>query len=242
MARITERKLDPETVCTRVVARLIEDIACVDIAPDSPVWNDLGPEQQRVGELRVYRGRGRVQKVVSSCFRLHAPAVDSHRIVVFTQPESPVPHLVLDAVQVGPRIAVHIDLIPKRDLAIAFGYVDLCYGPLTTVRASIDADSRFSPDPMPLRQRPMFSAWAACFAVQPSDLSAAQEAIDAYVSHWAQLLKSAAPELSSAPDVAVRDAAHRRYWFSRGGDPSFATLDRELGQSSVERILAALSA
>ena len=27
------------------------------------------------------------------------PSVDSHRIVVFTQPESPVPHLVLDAVR-----------------------------------------------------------------------------------------------------------------------------------------------
>jgi hypothetical protein len=238
----TERKLDPETVCTRLVARLIEDVACVDIAPDSPIWTDLGSTRQRVGELRVYRGRGRVQKIVSSCYRLSSPSVDSHRIVVFTHPESPVPHLVLDAVQEGARIAIHVDLIPKRDLAIAFGYVDLCYAPLSSVRAEIDADTRFSPDPLPLRQRPLFSAWAALFSVLPADLRAAQQAIEPYINQWAQLLRSEAPELASAPDVATRDAVHRRFWFSRTGDPTFATLEREIGTPSVERILAALSA
>src|SRR4051812_7676028 len=112
------RKPDPETVCTRVVARLIEEMACVDIAPDSPVWFDLLNGPQTVGELRVYRGRGRVQKVVSSRFSLSAPSMESHSVVVFTRPDSAVPHFGLDSVRLGSRVHLYVDLLPRRDLAI----------------------------------------------------------------------------------------------------------------------------
>jgi len=36
VTQTTDKELDPEMVCTRVMARLIEDIGCVAIAPDSP--------------------------------------------------------------------------------------------------------------------------------------------------------------------------------------------------------------
>ena len=241
MSQTPERPLDPETVCTRVVARLIEDIDCVQIAPDSPVWSDLGAEGQRSGELRVYRGRGRVQKVVQSCFTLQDRKVDSHSLVVFTHPESPVPHLMLDAIRKGPRVHLHIDLLPKRDLAVSFSYLDRCYGPLGELRTEIDADVRFVPEPISLRQRTMLSPWCALYTLAPEELGAAETYIERYVSHWANLLRSTAPELSPAPDVARRDALHRRMFFSRSLDPVWNSLDQVIGRESVERILEALA-
>jgi hypothetical protein len=163
VTQTTDKELDPEMVCTRVMARLIEDIGCVVIAPDSPAWSDLGEEgPKRSGELRVYRGRGRVQKIVSSCLSLPTSeahthrntgvqtvrtvprqpgSIDSHSLFVLTHPESPVPHLLLDIARRGERVSVHVDLLPKRDLAVSQDYLERCYEPLSAVRAQVDLET-----------------------------------------------------------------------------------------------------
>jgi hypothetical protein len=177
VTQTTDKELDPEMVCTRVMARLIEDIGCVAIAPDSPAWSDLGQEgPARSGELRVYRGRGRVQKIVSSCLSLPPSAhthgnaqpvprqpgsIDSHSLFVLTQPESPVPHLLLDIARRGERVSVHVDLLPKRDLAISHDYLERCYEPLSAVRQQIDQEASFTPGLLSLRQRALLSPWGA---------------------------------------------------------------------------------
>src|SRR5688572_30113365 len=144
-------------VCTRVMARLIEDIGCVAIAPDSPAWTDLGEQgPNRSGELRVYRGRGRVQKIVSSCLSLPGSrggsgSVDSHSLFVLTQPESPVPHLLLDIARRGLRVSVHVDLLPKRDLAVSQDYLERCYEPLSAVHQQIEKEARFTLGHLSLR-------------------------------------------------------------------------------------------
>ena len=246
MNRFPPRKLDPETVCTRVVARLIEEIACVDIAPDSPVWQDLTHGLQVVGELRVYRGRGRVQKVVSSRFALgstphEASGLDSHSVVVFTRPESAVPHFGLNSVRIGSRVHFHLDLLPKRDLAVAPAYLERCYGPLTDALCELERDARFEPARPSHRQRALLSPWHVSCTLDPSDLGAAEVYVDRYVSHWAGLLRSDAPELDSAPELALRDASYRKLLYSREVDPSWGLLDRVIGDATVDAILAALT-
>ncbi len=241
MTRLPPRKLDPETVCTRVVARLIEEVACVDIAPDSPAWSDLQRGAETVGELRVYRGRGRVEKVVSSRFALAAPALDSHSVVVFTRPESPVPHFALDSVRVGARVHLYVDLLPKRDLSVSLAYLDLCYAALSDVHRELEQDLRFTPASAPLRQRALLSPWHALYTLDPADLDAAEAYVDRYVSHWAELLRGSAPELESAPDLAARDALYRKTRYSRAVDPTWSALDRAIGRKTVDQILAALS-
>src|SRR5262245_46213362 len=128
------------------MARLIEDVGCVVIAPDSPAWSDLGGQGAgRAGELRVYRGRGRVQKIVSSHLNLGPGNLDSHTLVVLTHPESPVPHLVLDTIREGARMTVHVDLLPKRDLAVSPEYLERCFEPLSEARQRVEEESRFVP-------------------------------------------------------------------------------------------------
>ncbi|MDB4974797.1 MAG: hypothetical protein JWN48_3138 [Myxococcaceae bacterium] len=241
VTRFTPRELDPETVCTRVVARLIEELGCVDIAPDSPVWRDLLHDGQIVGELRVYRGRGRVQKVVSSRFALTSPPMDSHSVVIFTHPDSPVPHFGLDSVRLDSRVHLYVDLLPKRDLAVSLDYLDRCYVPLTEVQRELEQDTRFTPSVAPLRHRALLSPWHALYTLDPADLGAAEQYVDRYISHWASLLRSDAPELQSAPELAPRDAAYRKTLYSREVDPAWGMLDRAIGHDAVDDILRALS-
>ncbi len=241
VTRFPPRKLDPETVCTRVVARLINELSCVDIAPDSPAWRDLMHGPDIVGELRVYRGRGRVQKVVSSRFALGTPAMDSHSVVVFTRPDCPVPHFGLDSVQLDSRVHLYVDLLPKRDLAVSLDYLDRCYVPLSDTRRELEQDARFSPSIAPLRHRALLSPWHALYTLDPSDLSAAEMYVERYLSHWASLLRSHAPELESSPEVALRDAEYRKTLYSREVDPAWGMLDRVIGTGTVDEILAALS-
>jgi hypothetical protein len=252
-----ERRLDPEAVCTRIVSKLIEELGCVDIAPDSPAWRDLLRNGQRVGELRVYRGRGRIQKIVTSHFSVDSlPPVDlpgspaasqpprgfeAHSVTVFTAPESPVPHFMIDSVRGGPKVSFHVDLLPKRDLGVALAYLDRCFTPLTEIRSELDADARFVESNPPLRQRALQSPWMANYTVEPELLGTAMGFIERYFRHWVALLRSDAVELTSAPEIAARDRQHRKLVFSRDVDPSWATLDRALGRETVDLLLAALT-
>jgi hypothetical protein len=243
VAKISDRPIDPEGVCTRIAARLIEQLGCVDICPDSPAWEDLTKaDAERIGELRVYRGRGVVEKVVGSRFTLSHPPLESHSLVVFTRPDSPIPHLIVDAVRFGPSLSFHVDLLPKRDLGVSLSYVDLCFAPLSAVRAEMDKDLRLSPGTAPLRQRAFLSPWMALYTHSPDASVAALGYVERYFEHWASLLRSRDPLL--APDIALveRDRAHRRLVFSRDLDPVWSMLDRAIGSASVDRLLAALTA
>ena len=243
MTQTTEKALDPELACTRVMARLIEDIGCVAITPDSPVWSDLGSGgPQRAGELRVYRGKGRVQRIVSSCLRSSAPALDSHTLVVLTRPDSPVPHLLIDIARDAQRVHVHLDLIPKRELAVSPDYIERCYEPLSKAHHQIDDESRFVKTRIALRQRALLSPWGSLFSVASHELATAEPFVDRYLDHWATLLRSDAKELATSSEIAARDLFHRRLLFSRDNDPLWRMLDGAIGESSVDRILAALTA
>ncbi len=235
-----ERELDPEAICTRAVSRLIEEIGCVDIAPDSPSWQDLARGETRVGELRVYRGRGVVEKVVSAHFKLEAPPIESYMVAVFTRPESPVPHFVLDVVRLGPKASFHVDLLPKRDLGVSLAYVDRCFAPLSAIRAELEQDARFEPGTAPLRQRAFLSPWMALYTHAPELLEVARSYVDRYFAHWSSLLTSGATELERDPSLAARDAVQRKLLFSRELDPVWGMLDRALGVKAVDQLLNAL--
>ena len=241
MASTPQRELDPEAICTRAVSRLIEEIRCVHIAPDSPIWQDLNRGEARVGELRVYRGRGVVEKVVSAHFKLELPALESYMVTVFTRPESPVPHFVLDVVRFGPQASFHVDLLPKRDLGVSLPYVDRCFAPLSAIRTDLEQDPRFAAGTAPLRQRAFMSPWMALYTHAPEQLEVARSYVDRYFAHWSGLLTSSDALLAPDQALVARDAQQRKLVFSRELDPVWAMLDRALGAPTVDQLLAALS-
>ena len=210
------------------------------IAPDSPSWQDLHARETRVGELRVYRGRGVVEKVVSAHFKLETPAIESYMVTVFTRPESPVPHFVLDVVRFGPKASFHVDLLPKRDLGVSLGYVDCCFAPLSQIRADLEQDARFAVGTAPLRQKAFLSPWMALYTHEPELLEVARSYVDRYFAHWSSLLTTRDPELELDPVVAARDAVNRKLVFSRELDPVWGMLDRALGAPTVDMLLSAL--
>ncbi len=242
MAKISDRPIDPEGICTRIAARLIEQLGCVDIAPDSPAWEDLNKEDgERIGELRVYRGRGTVQKIVGSRFALDKPAIESHSLVVFTEPSSPVPHFVVDAVRFGGEASFHVDLLPKRDLAVSLPYVDCCFSALTAVKTELDQDEHLRAGVASPRQRAFLSPWMAFYTHVPAYAPNALRYVERYFAHWAELLRSDAPELKPDPSIAARDRVMRRHVFSRELDPVWGMLDRAIGPATVDRLLEVLA-
>lgn len=237
----SRRKLDPEGIATKVIVRLIEELSCVSITPDSPAWQDIVSQGRRVGELRVYRGRGRVQKIVTSSFAIGSPAVEGQSVFVLTDPSSPVPHFVLDSLQTGSRVTFHLDLLPKRDLAVSLPYLDRCYVPLSEVRADLDADARFAAAQLSRRLRSLLSPWNVAHTVDVNDLAVAQAFVDRYVTHWASLLRGDGKEFESAPEIAWRDVQHRQLLFRRGVDPLWDVLDGLLDRAAVDLMISALS-
>ncbi len=194
-----------------------------------------------MGELRVYRGRGVIEKVVNAHFKLETPALESYMVTVFTRPESPIPHFVLDVVRFGPQASFHVDLLPKRDLGVSLPYVDRCFAPLSQIRADLEADGRFAAGSAPLRQRALMSPWMALYTHAPDQLEVARSYVDRYFAHWSSLLTNHDPLLAPDATLAPRDAEQRRLVFSRELDPVWGTLDKTLGKSTVDLLLAALS-
>jgi hypothetical protein len=241
VTQVIETRLDSEAVCTRIVSRLIKELGCVDIAPDSPAWQDVLRRGARIGELRVYRGRGRVQKVVGSHFRLDELGYEAHTLAVFTTPDSGVPHFILDSARTGSSITFRVDLLPKRDLGVSLEYLDVCFSPLTQTREDLHRDGRFVEGSAPLRHRALFSPWLLSYTAPVEHLAAARSYIERYFAHWAGLLRGDSAQLAPAADLASRDAAHRQLLFSRDLDPIWSTLEPALGAETVQLLLSAFS-
>ena len=78
-------------------------------------------------------------------------------------------------------------------------------------------------------------------ATPPCDRACLEGFVDRYLEHWASLLRSDFKELATSSEIAPRDLFHRRLLFSRDNDPLWRMLDSAIGESSVDRILAALT-
>ena len=241
----TTTPVDPEAICTRVVSRVIEQLGRLDIAPDSPHWEALEGPKGNVGELRRYRGRRGVQDVVGAHLAPGVPPLDSHMVVVFTDPESPVPHLVVDSVVFGEQASFHVDLLPKADLAESPHYLAHCFAPLDALKERMEEDERLVAGKVPLAQQALLTPWSATYQVAPANLALAMEYTQAYFDHWSSLVTEPWPTQVEAEvsgeGAARRSRALRRRLFSRDVDPVWSMLDRAIGSESVDRLLAALN-
>ncbi|MFI9402275.1 hypothetical protein [Nocardia sp. NPDC052316] len=204
-------------------------------ADDLALTSTMSPDP--VGRLRVLRG-GPIDKVVTVDLVVPAIGLDSHMIFAFTPADSAVPHFTLDSVRSAHYHAMHLDLIPRTDLAVQLAYLDAAYLPLTPLLEAawqLDGVSAAAIGP---RQRAMMSPWMVVCRATESAFRALDGTVDGYLQHWLTLVDKGVPAVTG--DTAARDRTNRANLFSPEVDPVWAQVAGLLGDEQAERVRAEL--
>ncbi|WP_378738051.1 hypothetical protein [Nocardia brasiliensis] len=219
-ATLSERTLD--TVRSTLGLAVTEDLSLTSAMCPDPV-----------GRLRVLRG-GPIDKAVTVDLVVPAIGLDSHMIFAFTRSDSAVPHFTLDSVRAAEYHAMHLDLIPRADLAINLPYLDAAFLPLTPLLEAAWQIDGLSPAAIGPRQRAMMSPWMLVCRATDDAFRALDSTVDSYLEHWLVLLDKGVP--SVAADLPARDRANRANLFSPAVDPVWAQVTRLLGTDQAERV------
>ncbi|WP_031159395.1 hypothetical protein [Streptosporangium roseum] len=195
-----------------------------------------------VGALRVFRPSmsaraddARPAKAVTVSLVVPAIGLDSHMIFAFTRPESAVPHFTLDSVASADYHAMHLDLIPRVELATHLAYLDAVHLPLTPLLEAAWEINGVSPAAVGPRQRAMMSPWMLVCRATEDAFEKLGPTVDAYLDHWLTLLRGGVPAAEDT-DLAARDAVNRANLFSPDVDPVWHQVTRLLGADQTDRI------
>lgn len=219
----------PEALSERTLERLSAALGLA-VAEDVPLTSPMSPHP--VGRLRVLRNDD--VKVVTVSLVVAPIGLDSHMIFVFTPPGSAVPHFTLDAVASADYHAMHLDLIPRAELAVNLAYLDACFVPLTTHLEQAWQLDGLSPAAVGPRQRAMMSPWMLVCRATEEAFAKLGPTVDAYLDHWLDLLDRGVP--AAGGDLAERDLANRANLFSPDVDPVWLQVTRLLGEEQAERV------
>ncbi|GAA3617360.1 hypothetical protein GCM10022419_123470 [Nonomuraea rosea] len=200
----------------------------------APADQAAGPVEERVADRVADRAAERVAKVVAVSLVVPPIGLDSHMIFAFTRPESAVPHFTLDAVASADYHALHLDLIPRADLAVHLAYLDACFAPLTEPLEDAWRLDGLSPAAVGPRQRAMMSPWMLVCRATEEAFAKLGPTVDAYLGHWLHLLTTGV--WRPGGDPAGRDHANRANLFSPDVDPVWHQVTRLLGAEQAERV------
>ncbi|WP_019925586.1 hypothetical protein [Nocardia sp. BMG111209] len=201
------------------------------VTTDEPLTSAMSPDP--VGRLRVLRG-GPIDKLVTVDLVVPPIGLDSHMIFAFTGSDSAVPHFTLDAVYGGEYYAMHLDLIPRADLAVELEYLDAAFLPLTPLLDAAWQVAGVSAAAVGPRQRAMMSPWMLVCRATESAFGALSATVDTYLRHWLTLVDKGVPAVRA--DLPARDHANRANLFSPQVDPVWAQVTRLLGAEQAERV------
>ncbi|WP_030909332.1 hypothetical protein [Streptosporangium amethystogenes] len=226
----------PASLNERVLDRLI---AATELTPlaDTELTSPMSPAP--VGRLRTFSpaapaGTG-LEKVVSVSLVVPMIKLDSHMIFAFTGPESAVPHFTLDAVASADYHAMHLDLIPRLELATHLEYLDACFLPLTEPLEAAWKIDGVSPAAIGPRQRAMMSPWMVVCRATEDAFAKLGPTVDTYLDHWLSLLDTGVPDQGDT-DLAARDTANRANLFSPEVDPVWHQVTRLIGAEQSDLV------
>jgi len=217
-----------ETLSGALELTVTEDVALTSAMSPDPV-----------GRLRVLRG-GPIDKVVTVDLVVPPIGLDSHMIFAFTGSDSAVPHFTLDSVYGGEYHAMHLDLIPRVDLAVHLEYLDEVFLPLTPLLDAAWQLDGLSAAAIGPRQRAMMSPWMLVCRATEGGFRALGDTVDGYLRHWITLVDKGVPAVGG--DLAGRDRANRANLFSPQVDPVWHQVTRLLGAEQSERVRRELEA
>ncbi|MEV6278896.1 hypothetical protein [Nocardia sp. NPDC051832] len=226
----------PTALSERTLATLSSALG-LETAEDLALTSAMSPEP--VGRLRVLRGAP-IEKAVTVDLVVPQIGLDSHMIFAFTGSDSAVPHFTLDSVKAPEYHAMHLDLIPRADLAINLAYLDAVFLPLTPLLEDAWQLEGVAPAAIGPRQRAMMSPWMVVCRATEDAFRALDSTVDDYLAHWLTLVDKGVPAVEA--DLAARDRANRANLFSPEVDPVWAQVTRLLGAEQAERVRGELLA
>jgi len=195
-----------------------------------------GGDGPQIGELRRFQGQGIEYLLHLALGR--GDDLDAAMLVVFTDVDSSVPHLVVDAARIGAQFALFADLVPRVDLVEDPGYLARVYTPLTEHREALQSRHDMKPRPVPMSLAPYVSPWMCGLNCGDEQLNNVATLYQPYVDHWRSLL-AAPPECRADPAaLRARDRHHRRTMYRPEADPVWAVLGNLLGQRDANRVMA----
>ncbi|WP_040796363.1 hypothetical protein [Nocardia higoensis] len=226
----------PAALSERTLATLSDALGST-LTEDVPLTSPMSPEP--VGSLKVLRG-GPIDKIVSVSLVVPMIGLDSHMIFAFTGPDSSIPHFTLDSVSSPEFHAMHLDLVPRADLAVHLDYLDEVFVPLTPLLAAAWTVDGISPAAIGPRQRAMMSPWMLVCRATPEAFKALDDTVDGYLEHWLTLVRKGVTEVDA--DLAGRDRANRANLFDPRVDPVWEQVTRLIGAEQSERVRGELLA
>ncbi|MBF6331168.1 hypothetical protein [Nocardia transvalensis] len=211
-----------QTLTSALGLETVEDVTLTGAASPDPV-----------GRLRVFRG-GPIDKAVTVDLVVPPIGLDSHMIFAFLPPGSAVPHFTLDSVHAADHLAMHLDLIPRVDLAVHLDYLDAAFLPLTPLLEAAWRIEGIAPAAIGPRQRAMMSPWMVVCRATEAAFRELGPTVDAYLRHWLSLVDKGVPSVDI--DLAARDRANRANLFSPQVDPVWAQVTRLVGPEQSGRV------
>ena len=171
---------------------------------------------ETTGTIRLFDGKGIDIAVLTTANTEH---IDIWQMVIFTPPESAVPHLSFEGSGNHGGSWLSVDLVPRATCLEEIDWTRYVYEPLSDAVWALHERTDLQQALIRARHRMRLSPWLVTVkleaetAVQP-----ASDIVQLYAARFCQLLENGIPEQflpSVSPDeLAVRDARERSHLYS----------------------------
>lgn len=201
----------------------------------------------QVGEGAIWVGID-IDKAVSASITFDdgVDPRDLHLFYAFARPSSLVPHLAIEWGTAGENdVLLHVDLLPRVDVAVNTDYLREAYALLTPTLAEVQSLPGARPNPLPPTRAAGSSPWAISVRGPESLAGAFTAATDDYIDRWFSLSSGGIdarvdPVANDPSRLVQRDKYHRNALFDADADPRWSRVTRCLGPDRAAALRAAL--
>lgn len=207
-----------------LLAERLEPVARPVMEPDG--WTGMDGVEFDLSRYEV--AHPVVEALVGIHVRADALDLELHTIIASSVPTSPVPHLTIEGVQVGPSLFLSLDLVPQVDLIADVEHTEVVYEPLSERFEAFYATAGVTVAQLRARHRLLLSPWLLSAALGPDALEPAAAQVLHWTEHWLDLLDRPLPSVD-AETTAARDVDVRRRLYSNRATKNQDLLDRMVG-------------
>jgi len=237
----------PSDLCIGNVEIIVDRLGLTEVpgaeTPERMVLTSPMVPDAPVGRMRIWQGEA--CQLVYVGLTVEMIRLDSHMLMAFLPPTSPIPHFTLDSVGNDDDFAFHLDLLPRLDLGAHLAYIDHCYTPLTEIREAAMAIEGLSKADISPRQWALMSEWMMVKRASQPAFEEISATVAAYREHWLGLVANGVPAevvgQVSPEQIAERDRANREALFNPDVDAVWERVSQLVGDEQCEQVRLTLA-